>query len=238
VRAAGGVYPPATSMDVHVYPDSDALAQAVAEHIAKSCARAVAGRGAFHWAMAGGNTPKRCYAMLRQLDMPWSRVHVYFGDERCLPCGHSDRNDAMADEALLSHVGIPEENIHRIPVELGPTQAAAIYARLLHDSPRLDLVLLGMGEDGHTASLFPGDAALSDARFAVPVANAPKPPPERVSMGLATIRGARECIIMAAGRDKHEAFQRIRDGERLPAGRVESAIWFVDEAVSTVAPMD
>ncbi|MDX8411620.1 MAG: 6-phosphogluconolactonase [Mariprofundaceae bacterium] len=218
-------------MDVRVHPDSEALAQAVAEHIAKSCARAVSERGAFHWALAGGNTPKRCYAALRHLDMPWSMVHVYFGDERCLPCGHADRNDAMADEALLSHVDIPREQIHRIPAELGPMQAAAVYDRLLGGSPRLDLVLLGMGEDGHTASLFPGNAALSDARLAVPVTNAPKPPPERVSMGLAAIQGTRECIIMAAGQDKKQAFQRIRDGEQLPAGRVESAAWFVDKAV-------
>jgi len=218
-------------MDVRVYPDSEALAQAVAEHIAASCARAVADRGSFHWALAGGNTPKRCYAQLRHLDMPWSRVHVYFGDERCLPRGHPDRNDVMADESLLAHVGIPEEHIHRIPAELGPEQAAAIYDRLLRNSPQLDMALLGMGEDGHTASLFPGSEALLDERLAVAVSNAPKPPPDRVSLGYAALNAARECLIMAAGQDKQQAFQRIRDGEQLPAGRVKPAAWFVDDGV-------
>jgi len=225
-------------MDVRVYPDSDALAQAVAELIAASCARAVADRGSFHWALAGGNTPKRCYTLLRHLDMPWLKVHVYFGDERCLPSGHPDRNDVMADESLLAHVGIPEEHTHRIPAELGSTQAAAIYDRLLRDSPRLDLVLLGMGEDGHTASLFPGSEALLDEHLAVAVSNAPKPPPDRVSMGYAALNAARECIIMAAGRDKQHAFQRIRAGERLPAGRVKPAAWFVDEAMTRDLPTD
>ncbi len=222
----------APGLRLHVFPDAEGLAAAVADSIA-SCAEAdVRTRGVFHLVLAGGRTPRRAYETLRAKSVPWQRVHVWFGDERCLPRGSPGRNDAMAAEALLRHVPLPAEQIHPIPAELGPDAAAAAYARELASVPVLDLVLLGLGEDGHTASLFPGHPALRDPRPVVPVHDAPKPPPERVSMGLSLLNSARRRLVMAAGEAKHAAVMRIRRGEDLPAARLAAAEWYVDAAAA------
>ncbi len=217
-------------MHIHVFPDANMLAAEVARQVIRNCKQAVAERGIFHWVLAGGNTPKKCYELLCDAGLDWDRMHVWFGDERCLPVGHAGRNDAMADVALLSHVPIPPARIHRIPAELGPENAAEDYAALLADAPPMDLILLGMGEDGHTASLFPGHTvALADEHLAVSVLNAPKPPSERVSMGYSVLNRARKRIVMVVGSGKREALQHIRDGERLPAARLVACEWYVDE---------
>jgi len=215
-------------MHVWVFPDAGELGRAAAILTVQAYAEAIAARGVFHLVLAGGNTPRFCYESLRDLDMDWSRVHVWFGDERCVPVGHEDRNDRMADETLLSHVAIPAEHIHRMPAELGPEEGARLYADELADAPLMDMLHLGLGEDGHTASLFPGHAALGDERLAIPVFDSPKPPPERVSMGLSVINVARQVVILAAGAGKQEAIARIHAGERLPAGLVLDPKWFVD----------
>ncbi|MDQ6960886.1 MAG: 6-phosphogluconolactonase, partial [Mariprofundaceae bacterium] len=213
--------------------DANALAAMVARQVIVECEQAIAERGVFHWVLAGGNTPKKCYQLLRDAELDWSRVHIWFGDERCLPFGDAERNDTMADEALLSHVPVDSSHIHRIHTELCPEKAAEAYADLLADTPSMDLILLGMGEDGHTASLFPGNPALSDKRLAVPVSHAPKPPPERVSMGYSVLNQARKRIVMAAGEGKRDALQRIRQGELLPVARLAACEWYVDEAASS-----
>ncbi len=211
-----------------VFPDAGELGRAAAQLTAQACAEAIAARGVFHLVLAGGNTPRHCYEMLRDMDVDWSRVHIWFGDERCVPPGDAERNDRMADEALLAHVAIPASQIHRMPAEFGPEEGARLYAGLLADAPVMDMLHLGMGEDGHTASLFPGHPALTDERLAIPVFNSPKPPPERVSMGLSVINAARQVLILAAGAGKQEAIARIRGGERLPAGLVHNPQWFID----------
>jgi len=219
-------------MNVHPCADAAAVAQFAVDAVVTAAASALSERGVFHWVLAGGTTPKRCYELLRDAAIDWPNVHVWFGDERCLPVGDAERNDRMADEALLNHVPIPPAKIHRMNAELGPEVAAARYAALLADAPAMDLVLLGIGEDGHTASLFPDNPALNDPRRAVPVFNAPKPPPERVSMGYAVLNAARRCLIMVAGKGKADAISRIRNGELLPVARVQGSEWLIDQAAA------
>lgn len=249
------------ALGVIVHDNLDGLSADVAQRIAFEAKEAIAARGAFLIALAGGETPRRCYERLRHLPIEWSKVQVYFGDERCLPRGDVQRNDSMACEALLKHVAIPSANVHAIPAECGAKAAAAEYAAVLKQPLRhggaepigvggaarqllpqsadsvsnvsqlpLDLVLLGMGEDGHTASLFPDNPATENVAAVVAVFDAPKPPPERVSLGMATLNAARVKMFLVAGAGKRDALQRIAQGVQLPAGRIVGAEWHVDKA--------
>jgi len=213
-----------------VHRDAEMLAAAVAQRIVVLAAQAIAARGAFRIALAGGNTPRRCYELLRDMAVDWQRVHVYYGDERCLPRGDPGRNDSMAQQAWLDHVAVPADNVHAIPAELGAEAAAAEYAKLLEPALPLDIVLLGMGEDGHTASLFPGNPATEQEDAVVAVFDAPKPPPQRVSLGMPTLNAAREKIFLVAGEGKREALGKIARGIALPAARIARAEWHVDGA--------
>jgi len=220
------------NMNIHPCVDAEAVAQYAANAVVEAAAAAISKRGVFHWVLAGGTTPKRCYELLRDADIDWPKVHIWFGDERCLPVGDVERNDLMADEALLSHVPIPSSQIHRMDAELGPEVAAARYDALLANAPTMDLILLGIGEDGHTASLFPDNPGLDDHRLAVPVYNSPKPPSERVSMGYAVFNAAQRCLIMVAGKGKADAISRILAGESLPVARVSGSEWLIDQDAS------
>ena len=215
---------------VHIHNDLDDLSLAVAQRISELAAQAIATRGVFHIVMAGGETPQNCYEKLRQLPVEWKRVQVYFGDERCFPIGDARRNDTMIQNILLRHVGIPEGNIHAIPAELGAREAATRYADEVTRIPRFDLVLLGMGEDGHIASLFPGDPVVEDAAACVPVFNAPKPPVERVSLGIDQINSARQKIFLVAGAGKRNIVEKLLAGVLLPAARIVAAEWHIDRA--------
>lgn len=215
---------------VVVHDDMEQLGAAVAQRVAELASQAIAARGVFHVALAGGETPRRCYEKLRHLPVDWAHVQVYFGDERCLPAGDAQRNDHMAYGALLGQVAIPSTNIHAIPSELGASTAATRYATLLQQVAPLDLALLGMGEDGHTASLFPRNPALNDRALAVPVFNAPKPPAERVSLSLTALNAARQKIFLVAGAGKRDALEQILRGEPLPAARIAAAEWHLDHA--------
>ncbi len=215
---------------VFVHDGMEGLNTAVAQRIAELAAQAIAARGVFHVALAGGETPRRCYEKLRSLPVDWARVQVYFGDERCLPAADAGRNDRMASRALLEHVAIPPGNIHGIPAELGAREAAARYAAVLENVLPLDLVLLGMGEDGHVASLFPGNPATDVEAVAVPVFNAPKPPADRVSLGMGTLNTARQRIFLVAGAGKRDALQQVLLGKSLPAARIATAEWHLDRA--------
>jgi len=215
---------------VIVHDDLEELSSAVAQRIAELAAQAIVARGVFRVALAGGETPRRCYEKLRCLPVDWAHVQVYFGDERCLPGGDAQRNDRMASKALLEHIAIPPGNIHAIPAELGAREAAAHYAAMLEKIAPLDLVLLGMGEDGHTASLFPGNPATESAAAAVPVFNAPKPPAERVSLSMGALNAARQKIFLVSGAGKRDALKCILRGEPLPAARIAAAEWHLDRA--------
>ncbi len=218
------------SMDIRQFPDPQALAYTVASFIATRITAVIAECGSCHLALAGGGTPQSTYLLMRDLAIDWSRLHIWFGDERCLPTGHAERNDTMARLALLQHVPLADAQLHAIPAEMGPEAAARLYSDQLGTIEQLDIVLLGLGEDGHTASLFPGNIALELDTAAVPVFEAPKPPSQRVSLSLNTIRQAGERIVLAAGSGKCDPLARILAGEPLPAALIGEAIWFVDKA--------
>jgi 6-phosphogluconolactonase len=217
-------------MNIKTFPDAAAIAAAVALRLQQYCTDTVKQRGAFRLALAGGTTPTECYRLLSGMDMPWQQVHIYFGDERCLSVGDPERNDTMARDALLDQVPIPPSQIHSMPAELGPVEGATQYSNLLQQTPQLDLILLGLGEDGHTASLFPNNPALDDECPAVPVFNAPKAPPERVSLGRGYINSAREKWFLVSGSGKRDAMGQIMNGDPLPAAQISAARWLVEEA--------
>jgi 6-phosphogluconolactonase len=220
--------PNAQAVFIHDNPDD--LSLAVAQRIATSAAQAIAARGVFHLVLAGGETPRRCYEKLRSLAIDWAHVQLYLGDERCLPKGDVQRNETMIRATLLEHIVIQPDNIHFIPAELGAPAAAAAYAAMLEKIAVLDMVLLGMGEDGHTASLFPDNPATESAALAVPVFNSPKPPPERVSLGINTLSNARQKLFLVAGAGKRNALEQMSRGVLLPAARVANAEWHIDRA--------
>ncbi|MDQ6950827.1 MAG: 6-phosphogluconolactonase [Mariprofundales bacterium] len=214
--------------------NGEAVATAAAEAVAVECRRAVAARGCFHWVLAGGSSPQRCYQLLRSVDLPWDRVHCWFGDERLLPTGDSERNETAARAALLDHVPIPAAQIHAITGD-DPVVAANAYSAAMAMVDCFDLVLLGMGEDGHTASLFPDNPALTLGELAVPVFHSPKPPPLRVSMSFTALNNHRRCLLLVTGAGKRTPFARIQHGESLPAGMVQHVEWLVDSSASPEA---
>ena len=142
----------------HNFETQDAINQATVNRILATAQTAIAERGAFSIVLAGGSTPKSVYALLKDAQADWSKWHVYHNDDRCLPVDHVERNSLMARTTWLNHVSIPANQIHDIPAELGNVEGAKAYAKTLAGVPTFDLVLLGLGEDGHTASLFPNQA--------------------------------------------------------------------------------
>ncbi len=176
--------------------------------------------------LAGGETPRGVYGRLRTATATWSDWHIHFGDERCLPREDAGRNSRMAGLAWLDHVPIPAAQVHAIPAELGAERAAAIAtAADLRGVGDFDLVLLGLGEDGHTASLFPGHdwGDAPGAPDALAVLDAPKPPPERVSLSAARLSRAREVLFLVAGEAKRAALARWRAGEPISARAIRPA---------------
>jgi len=202
-----------------VYPDAERLATAVASIVAD----AIGSSPSLRLALAGGTTPLRAYTLLAGMHLAWGRTTVLFGDERCLPPEHPETNFNLANDALL-RVARPA-TVHRIAGELGPDEAAALYGPIVAQAP-IDLVLLGIGQDGHTASLFPENPALRATDWVVGVRNAAKPPPERVSLTFRALRGARRVLILASGADKKDAV-RMALGGKLPAGMIEHAEFLI-----------
>lgn len=209
----------------HVHPDADALARAATAAILEAARQAIARAGAFRLVLAGGGTPRRVYQALCHGAADWARWHIYFGDERCLPPRDPERNSAMAFEAWLDQVPIPSAQVHPIAAELGATLAATAYGQTLAGLGDFDLVLLGLGEDGHTASLFPGQdlGTTADAPAALPVFAAPKPPPERVSLSARRLAAARQVIFLVSGAGKKSAVAAWRAGDAIPAAAIAPA---------------
>ena len=202
------------------------------EDVAESAAAEIAAalsEGARTLVLAGGSTPKRTYELLTQADITWGRVTVLFGDERCVPPDHPDSNYKLAREVLLDKVA--PGSVHRIAGELGPDEAAERYSRIVAPLAPLDVVLLGAGEDGHTASLFPGHPEVTATGWAIGVRNAPKPPPDRVSLTLQTLQSARRVIVLATGTGKADAVAKAKRGE-VPSGMIASARWLIDRAAA------
>jgi 6-phosphogluconolactonase len=208
-----------------VFPDAKRLAAHAAELILGSASGAIAARGLFHLVLAGGRTPRAVYARLATALADWPRWQLYFGDERCLPAGDPGRNDAQARRVWLGHVPIPPANVHAIPAERGAERAAEQYAATLQAAPDFDLVLLGLGEDGHTASLFPGlpAGAAPGGPDVLAVHGAPKPPPERVTLSAARLARARRVVFLVTGPDKRTAVAAWRRGADLPARLIAPA---------------
>ncbi len=244
--------------DVRPFATADDVADAAVYLFVTLAAKAVAERGAFFCSLAGGRTPLSCYRILAapviSSKVNWGRTHVFWGDERCVPDGHPDRNDEAALDALLRKVPLPSKNIHRVSVT--EPNAAQMYEADLRrafsssalplressvssDIPRFDLILLGLGPDGHTASLFPGHPAVEEkTRLVVRVDGAPKPPPSRVTFTLPLINAARYVAFLVTGREKNVALRRVLNGDpALPAARVSpgdgTLVFLADAAALT-----
>ncbi len=220
------------------FDDAEAVAQATAERILKAATQAIDSRGRFRLVLAGGTTPAAAYRLLRTADADWGKWLIYFGDERALPADHAERNSVMAYENWLAHVAIPTQNIFPIPTEEGIDSAVEKYTAIVETALPFDLVLLGMGEDGHTASLFPGHP-LDALATVVAVRDAPKPPPQRVSLGLAALNAAREALIIVTGPGKQAAVRGWKRGEDLPIAHVHGqggASVYIDSAALAALP--
>ncbi|NNM83461.1 MAG: 6-phosphogluconolactonase [Burkholderiales bacterium] len=203
----------------HQFESEESMNAEVGKRILAIEENAIAERGIFRIVLAGGSTPRALYLRLAQGNSNWDRWQVYFGDERCLPRDHPYRNSKMALDSWLSRVSIPESNLHIIPAELGPVEGAAAYSKLLENVPEFDLVLLGLGEDGHTASLFPGN--VHDGEDAIAVLNAPKAPASRISLGASRLAKTRNLFFLVAGESKRNAVSDWRSGKPIPAAKVD-----------------
>jgi 6-phosphogluconolactonase len=232
-----------TIPEIKVVPDAAALAAEGAERFVKAAGEAIAERGRFAVVLSGGHTPEAMFRLLAQEPyrsrVEWEKVQVFFGDERCVPPESDQSNYRMARETLLSHVPIPGDNAYRIRGEIDPNEAAIEYGRMLKEKfgeGGLDMILLGMGPDGHTASLFPGTEALNETKHRVvanfvPILNA-----WRVTMTAPFINRARRVMFLVAGADKSarvvEVLEGPRDPERLPSQLIQPAegelTWVLD----------
>jgi 6-phosphogluconolactonase len=202
--------------------------EAVAEAGAKAIALALK-NGARTLVLAGGTTPERCYELLAEMEVEWGKVTILFGDERCVPPDHPDSNYRVAREKLLDKVS--PATVHRMPAELGPDEGAKEYAKTIANLVPLDLVILGVGEDGHTASLFPNHPILKATGLVAGIKNSPKPPPERVTLTLETIQAAKQVLVLATGKGKAVAVALAKRGE-VPSGMIAGARWLIDRAAA------
>ena len=200
----------------HSFNSQNEINQAAVQRILKAADESIATHGSFLIVLAGGSTPKSVYTLLSQVEADWAHWHIYINDDRCLPVDDKERNSLMVDQVWLSHVSIPKKQIHAIPSELGPVEGAKAYAKTLANVPTFDLVLFGLGEDGHTASLFPGHA-VDNSADAVPVFNSPKPPAERVTMSQNRLNNTNAAMFLVTGQGKQEAVNNWRNGVAIPA---------------------
>lgn len=190
--------------------------------IADAAAEAIARRGVFRVVLAGGETPRSVYENLRGIVTDWRVWEVWFSDERCLATDNPRRNNHMVETTLLRHVAIPPEQVHVIRAELGADKAVEDYCIVLADVPDFDLVLLGLGEDGHTASLFPGGewGESPGAPDVLAVHNAPKLPLERVSLSARRLARTHCVLFLVSGVGKRAAVDAWRTGARLPVSAI------------------
>lgn len=247
-----------TSVLVHDSPDQ--LAAAVCARLLTSFIDIQADQRIPQWVLTGGSIADRVHRAVASSAardaVDWSRVELWWGDERFLPEGHDDRNETQARQALLSRVDVDETRVHPVPASDridDPELAAAAYEQTLksnasavnHDStPMFDLVMLGVGPDGHVASLFPERAALHDERAVIAVRDAPKPPPIRISFTMATLRNAREVWFVVTGEDKAQAVQLALIGAgafQVPAAGPRGehrTLWLLDGPAAADLPAD
>jgi 6-phosphogluconolactonase len=237
-------------MDIQAFPDLDALSRGALDELLRILRGAVSERGRFAIALAGGHTPARMYALWAQQEYreqtPWDRVHLFWSDERYVPHDDPLSNYRMARETLIAHVPIPAANVHPMPTDSPqPESAAEAYEEELRKFfgstlPAFDVQLLGLGVEGHTASLFPGSPALEDNRRWVAAVEVPAKPPRRLTLTPAVLNSGRNAFFLVAGEDKRGIFEILRNEpenrpSQYPAGRIRSAgrtVWFLDQAVA------
>jgi 6-phosphogluconolactonase len=200
----------------HSFDSQEAINQAAITRILQAADVAIKTQGSFYIVLAGGSTPKAVYQLLSEQQADWANWHIFHNDDRCLPVDHNDRNSKMARDAWLSKVAIPENQIHDIPAELGNVEGAKVYAETLKDVRTFDLVILGLGEDGHTASLFPNQV-VDNSADAVPVFDAPKPPADRITISQSRLNQTHEVLFLVTGAGKQEAVDHWRNGVAIPA---------------------
>jgi 6-phosphogluconolactonase len=238
-------------MAIKTFPTLEALSAAVASAISKLAAKAIAERGRFTIALSGGNTPRALYELLARnysTEIDWKHVHLFWGDERNVPLSDLESNFRMVKESLLDRTDIPLENVHAVPILMEDiAEAVAIrYAAVLQDVfgqgiPEFDLILLGLGNDGHTASLFPGMSEQEMMNGIVIATRSRVAPFERVSLTLKVINNARNVFFLVAGAEKKQILKAVLADERnpdskYPAARVKphgELVWFVDEAANS-----
>jgi 6-phosphogluconolactonase len=232
-------------LEIKIVPDAVTLAREAAQEFHRLAEAAVQERGRFAVALSGGNTPRSVYSLLasEHKQLPWERIHVFFGDERHVPPDHPDSNFRMANESFLSKVPIPEKNIHRIRAELDVETAVTEYDQQLHDFfrlvdhdwPRFDLIFLGIGEDGHTASLFPGSKALAEASRRVAANWVEKFKTFRITLTFPVLNDASEVVFLVSGGSKARILSEILNpgAQKYPAQSVQpengKLLWLVDE---------
>ncbi|MEE9331174.1 MAG: 6-phosphogluconolactonase [Methylophilaceae bacterium] len=200
----------------HLFQSQDEINDVAVKRILSAADDAIKQYGSFLVVLAGGSTPKAVYKLLSKENADWVNWHIYHNDDRCFPMDHAERNSKMARDVWLSHVAIPEDQIHDIPAELGNIEGAKIYTETLKDVRTFDLVVLGLGEDGHTASLFPNQTVDNSAN-AVPVFNAPKPPTDRITISQNRLNNSHEVMFLVTGAGKQDAVNKWRQGEAIPA---------------------
>jgi 6-phosphogluconolactonase len=236
--------------EIRTFADQSGVSQAAREEILRRAGAAITARGRFALALSGGSTPKMLYTSLVDADLDWSRVHLFFGDERCVGPEDADSNYRMVREALISKIEIPPANVHRMPADLcSVDEAVMLYQAELatffglkepHELPRFDLVLLGMGPDGHTASLFPETTALDETERLVAAPWVPKFGTHRITLTLPVINNAACVIFLVAGKDKTETLKAVLEGPSrprdLPSQLIQPTngelLWFVDRAAA------
>lgn len=238
-------------MNTRVFPDIDALNRAALEELLRIMADAVRQRGRFAIALSGGRTPEKLYRLWAESDMqnartPWDKVHLFWGDERYVGKDDALSNYRMTREALIARVPIPAGNVHRVPGPGDaptPEAAAQLYEADLRKyfgsaPPAFDLQLLGLGVEGHTASLFPGSPALEEKTRWVMAVEAPAKPPQRLTLTPMVLNQARNTFFLVAGEDKREIIRALRSEpegrpSQYPAGRIRPAggvVWYLDNA--------
>jgi 6-phosphogluconolactonase len=235
---------------ISIFPDIDSLSRAAAERFVSLTKAAILSRGRFATALSGGSTPRLLYSLLGSPpyseNIDWQRVHLFWVDERCVDPSQEDSNYKLVADTMLLNAVVPAENIHRIRGEIDPRSAAAMYEDELHKffaasgNPVFDLVILGAGVDGHTASLFPGSALLQErTREVVPVYRE-KTAIDRVSFTLPLLNQAANVLFLVAGDDKADiVYEVLKSGNQgqYPAGRVHpvdgTLAWFIDKAAAT-----
>ena len=205
----------------------DVFAQA-ANYVSELINQIIAIRGKCLVVVSGGSAIQHTLGHLATCDVPWSSVRLYMADERCIPQEDRHRNDAMISEVLVRPAQIKLEYFFQIPAELGPHQGAKMYGQTLAGIDRFDIALLGVGPDGHVASLFPHHASIESNERVVAVENSPKFPPNRVSVGLVMLGDATHRIVLVIGDEKSDLINRLQGGERPPVALVNPTKWFLD----------